>query len=115
MTSDNTPTLNEPREEITAGIKGAAPRHTADTINDNDLDRLYDALARVRDDRHRYHQSLQQQTSRNHQLATAVARVRALHHPEGVVAAAEHGNPPDCAVCGSFCWPCPTINALDQP
>jgi hypothetical protein len=48
MTSDNTPTLNEPREEITAGIKGAAPRHTADTINDDDLDQLYAAIARVR-------------------------------------------------------------------
>jgi hypothetical protein len=61
-------------------------RHTADTINDDDLDQLYAALDRV----------------------------RALHHPTGVVAAAEHGNPPDCAVCGPFRWPCPTYQAVAE-
>jgi hypothetical protein len=40
--------------------------------------------------------------------------VRALHQPVGVVAAAEFGNPPDCAICGPNIWPCPTIEALDQ-
>jgi hypothetical protein len=39
---------------------------------------------------------------------------RALHQPVGVVAAAEFGNPPDCAICGPNIWPCPTIRALDK-
>jgi uncharacterized coiled-coil protein SlyX len=43
----------------------------------------------------------------------AIARVHALHHPVGVVAAAEAGNPPDCAVCGLWTYPCATIRALD--
>lgn len=43
----------------------------------------------------------------------AVARVRALHQPTGVVAAAEHGQPPDCAVCGPNRWPCPTYQATE--
>jgi hypothetical protein len=43
----------------------------------------------------------------------ALDRVRALHHPTGVVAATEHGNPPDCAACGPNCWPCPTYQATE--
>jgi hypothetical protein len=41
------------------------------------------------------------------------ARVRRLHQPVGVVAAAEHGEPPDCAAgCGD--WPCATYNAVTE-
>lgn len=47
------------------------------------------------------------------QLLAVVDKVRALHQPTGVVAAAEHGNPPDCTTCGPNIWPCPTIRALD--
>jgi len=47
------------------------------------------------------------------QLLTIVERVRKLHHPTGVVAAAEAGIEPDCAVCGPNVWPCPTVRALD--
>lgn len=55
-----------------------------------------------------------EQKQRADQAETAVDRVRALHQPTGVVAAAEHGNPPDCTTCGHNCWPCPTIRALDR-
>ncbi|MFL1903112.1 hypothetical protein ACJWDR_29005 [Streptomyces tauricus] len=45
------------------------------------------------------------------QLHDRLARALALHEPTGVVAAAEHGLPPDCtAGCGD--WPCATYNAL---
>lgn len=45
------------------------------------------------------------------QLAAAIERVRALHQPVGVVAAAEAGVPPECAAgCGAH--PCATIRAL---
>ena len=47
------------------------------------------------------------------QLLAVVERVRKLHHPTSVVAAAEAGIEPDCAVCGPNVWPCPTIRALD--
>lgn len=47
------------------------------------------------------------------QLLAVVERVRRLHEPTGVVAAAEFGNPPDCAVCGENVWPCPTVRVLD--
>lgn len=40
--------------------------------------------------------------------------VRELHQPSGVVAAAEAGEPADCATCGPNTWPCPTIRALDR-
>ncbi|MGW1616348.1 hypothetical protein ACWCQZ_44270 [Streptomyces sp. NPDC002285] len=43
---------------------------------------------------------------------TALDRVRQLHQPTGVVAAAEAGVEPDCAVCGPNRWPCPTYNAV---
>jgi ParB-like chromosome segregation protein Spo0J len=45
----------------------------------------------------------------------AIKRVRDLHRPEGVVAAAEHGERPDCATCGYNTYPCPTLRALDGP
>lgn len=45
----------------------------------------------------------------------AIARVRALHQPTGVVAAAEFGNPPDCPTCGPNRWPCPTYEAVTKP
>lgn len=51
-------------------------------------------------------------TDERDQLRAAVAAVRQLHQPTGVVAAAEYGNPPDCAVCGPNRWPCPTYNAV---
>lgn len=63
----------------------AGTRHTADSITSDALDELYQRLDRV----------------------------RALHHPTGVLAATEHGNPPGCAVCGPYCWPCPTYQAVD--
>lgn len=47
------------------------------------------------------------------QLLAVVERVRSLHQPTGVVAAAEAGSEPDCAVCGPNVWPCPTYRALD--
>lgn len=65
-------------------------RPTASTITDTQLDQLHERLARV----------------------------RAIHHPIGVVAAAEAGIEPDCAVCGPNTWPCPTYQAvtdLGQP
>lgn len=40
MTSANPPDPNGEREEDTA-VKGPEPRHTADTITDDDLDELY--------------------------------------------------------------------------
>ena len=56
MTSDNAPTLNKPGEKFTPEVKGPEPRLTASTINDTQLDQLYDrlnraeaALTRVRD------------------------------------------------------------------
>jgi hypothetical protein len=51
---------------------------------------------------------------RAEQARAATERIRALHQPTGVVAAAEFGNPPDCTTCGAFRWPCPTIRALDE-
>ena len=48
------------------------------------------------------------------QLLAVVERVRKLHHPTSVVAAAEAGIEPDCAVCGPNVWPCPTYRALDE-
>ena|SRR5690349_23069585 len=86
-----------------------------DDLTSNQLDQLHDDLDRVREQRHRYHQALQQKTSQAHAQQAALARIRALHHPTGVVAAAEHGNPPDCAVCGDNCWPCPTYQAATEP
>ncbi len=53
-------------------------------------------------------------TARVDELLATIARVRALHQPAGVVAAAEFGNPPDCTTCGANCWPCDTIRALDE-
>jgi hypothetical protein len=47
-------------------------------------------------------------------LGAQVARIRTLHRPVGVVAAAEAGMPPDCATCGPDAYPCPTIRALDD-
>lgn len=43
----------------------------------------------------------------------AIRRVRHLHRPVEVVAAAEAGNAPDCAACRRA-WPCQTYNALDE-
>lgn len=60
-------------------------RHTVDSITSDDLDQLYDQLDRIRH----------------------------LHHPVGVVAAAEAGIAPDCAGCHRA-WPCQTYNALDN-
>lgn len=59
-------------------------RPTASTITDAQLDELHERLDRVRQ----------------------------LHQPTGVVAAAEAGVEPDCAVCGPNSWPCPTYNAV---
>jgi hypothetical protein len=41
----------------------------------------------------------------------ALARVRHLHRPVGVVAAAEAGIAPDCAACRRA-WPCQTYTAV---
>lgn len=43
--------------------------------------------------------------------------VRAVHRPVGVVAAAEAGVEPDCAVCGPNTWPCATVSTVyeEQP
>ena len=57
-------------------------RHTVDSITSDELDQLYDVLDRIRH----------------------------LHHPIGVVAAAEAGIAPDCAGCHRA-WPCQTYNA----
>jgi hypothetical protein len=51
-------------------------------------------------------------TDERDQLRDAVDRVRQLHQPVGVVAAAEAGVEPDCAVCGPNRWPCPTYQAV---
>jgi len=48
MTSDNAPSVNDAREEITAEAKGSDPRPTASTINDAQLDDLYYRLHQVR-------------------------------------------------------------------
>ena len=47
MTSENAPTLNSGREKFTAEIKGRGPRHTADTITDDELDALYERLTKA--------------------------------------------------------------------
>lgn len=44
----------------------------------------------------------------------ALARVRHLHRPVGVVAAAEAGIAPDCAACRRA-WPCQTYTAVTEP
>lgn len=61
--------------------------------------------------------TVEQHMDRATRAEAAIERVRALHQPVGVVAAAEFGNPPDCATCGPNTWPCPTYNATtdDQP
>lgn len=43
--------------------------------------------------------------------------IRAVHRPVGVVAAAEAGVEPDCAVCGPNTWPCATVSTAyeEQP
>jgi hypothetical protein len=58
-------------------------RKTLDEMTSDDLDELYDRIARVRH----------------------------LHRPVGVVAAAEAGIEPDCAAC-QRAWPCQTFNAV---
>lgn len=50
-------------------------------------------------------------------IEAAIVRVRHLHRPVGVVAAAEAGIEPDCAACHRA-WPCQTYTAvteLDEP
>jgi hypothetical protein len=44
MTSDNAPNLNDSREKITPEVKGPEPRPTASTINDTQLDDLYERI-----------------------------------------------------------------------
>lgn len=102
-------------------------RKTASTITDRELDELYNDLAALREVARSYCPHCgrgdatptvadwEQQKQRADQAETETARVRALHHPVGVVAAAEFGNPPDCAICGPNSWPCPTTRALDGP
>lgn len=46
-----------------------------------------------------------------HQRA-AIERVRELHAPLDVRAAAEAETPPACSTCRAS-WPCPTLRALD--
>lgn len=61
-------------------------RKTLDQMNSDDLDQLYKQLDRVRQ----------------------------LHQPVGVVAAAEFGESPDCAAgCGGD-WPCATYTAVTE-
>jgi hypothetical protein len=47
-------------------------------------------------------------------LGDKIQRVRHLHRPVGVVAAAEFGEPPECAACRRS-WPCQTYNAITEP
>lgn len=71
--------------------------------------RIYrDRLARLTD-------GYAEQFRRLEAAEAALARVRALHQPTGVVAAAEFGNPADCPTCGPNTWPCPTYLAVTEP
>lgn len=88
---------------------------TAATITGPQLDQLYariETLEHVAAGNKRHVQLLMPELEK---AEAALARIRALHQPTGVVAAAEHGNPPDCAVCGENCWPCPTYQAVSEP
>ncbi|MGQ4350483.1 hypothetical protein [Streptomyces sp. SAS_275] len=88
-------------------------RLTVDTITSDQLDALYDDLDRYEEVQGDMNEKAIDLTRRAELAETAVARVRALHQPTGVVAAAEHGEPPDCAVCGPNRWPCPTYQATE--
>jgi len=101
-------------------------RHTVDTITSDALDALYNQLAALREVARGYcphcgrgdasptAQHWEEQKQRADHAEAAIERVRRLHQPTGVVAAAEFGNPPDCTTCGPNTWPCPTIRAVDE-
>jgi hypothetical protein len=103
-------------------------RLTASTINDTQLDGLYaeiDRLTAELDDYERRVVTLEHVAAGNkrhvqlivpdlERAEAAIERVRHLHRPVGVVAAAEFGEAPECAACQRS-WPCQTYNAVTEP
>lgn len=75
-------------------------RKTLDQMTSDDLDALHERVATAE--------------QRAEQAEAAIAHVRALHQPVGVVAAAEFGEAPDCPICGPNRWPCPTYDAITE-
>lgn len=115
--------MTHPHDGVAASIDAtyATPqRRTADTINDDALDRLYAERDELRT---RFQNQAQAATELIDQLRTTeeklvaarstIDRVRALHQRWDA-------SPGDCAHCitgpGNLVpWPCPTIQALDTP
>jgi hypothetical protein len=94
-------------------------RHTADSINDNDLDQLYTDLAHAQAEAARWAEAESADVAagsyagRVEELQTVIDRVRALHRRNEHTGTCEHCSArdyPDYAVS----YPCDTIRALDQ-
>jgi hypothetical protein len=114
----------------------AEPRHTADTITDDALDRLYKQLAEARagnrllgDSVNRWAADAAALRTRAERAEAALDRVRALHRPaEGLGYDSDEDDTPGsyghiaqaCTTCGTtdeyaVRWPCGTLRALDEP
>ncbi len=91
-------------------------RPTASTITDAQLDTLYERLERAETENAELRDTLAHCHERGPRLRAeaALARVRKLHRPVGIVAAAEAGVPPECAACRRS-YPCQTVDALPGP
>ncbi len=84
-------------------------------------DTILDSLMRIRDrrmeqlaaGRHTWKRKAEEIEADRDQRAATLDRVRRLHRPVGIVAAAEHGEPPDCATCRHD-WPCQTYDAITE-
>lgn len=107
------------RSAINTGENRMTQRIRLDDLTSDQLDALYEQLDKAEQETTATATAAAHLTSlvldRAERAEAAIARVRALHQCVGVVAAAEFGNPPDCAICGPNCWPCSTIRALDEP
>ncbi|MFH8336932.1 hypothetical protein [Streptomyces sp. AM6-12] len=80
-------------------------RKTASTINDADLDQLYDQLGRLQIANRALNTAALEAVQRAEHAEAAIARVRAIH---------SHGRRTNaCNDCGQP-WPCEVARALDQ-
>lgn len=124
MTSDELDALHDQLDQLRAVARGYCPAcgrgDAAPTVQDWEQqkqrgDEAETRLAHLQATSEAAGRLLTRTTDERDQLRAAITRVRQLHQPTGVVAAAEAGVEPDCAVCGPNRWPCPTYEAVTEP